>query len=418
VTRPKNPMRAIRANARRDWYRIRNEADKAKPTQVLIYGEIGDSWWGDSVPAATFAREFAAIEADEIHLHIHSPGGDAFDGLAIATAIRNHPAKTVAYVDGLAASAASYIAIAADETVMAVGSEMMVHDASGLALGNAAAMTKMAEILNGLSDNIASLYALKAGGTTSEWRDVMREETWYNADETVKAGLADRVDKEAPAADLADSESKDSAPAEEEQAPVEDQFDLSLFAHRGRRNAPPPRFTGRARAHASGRAGGTTQPKEGAGMDPDFEAGLRQRLGISADAAIDERGFLAALDEALSERAAPTAQAPAGTVLIDEQALADLRAAADDGRQARAVQLTAERNALLDSAVANGQIPPARREHWSAQLQADPGAASVLAALPKNTIPVEPLGYTGNTSESSDDDRIFAAAGWGAPKGA
>ncbi len=410
-------MRAVRANARKNWYRIRNEAESGKPVQVLIYGEIGDSWWGDSVPAAQFAREFAAIDADEVHLHIHSPGGDAFDGLAIATAIRNHPAKTVAYVDGLAASAASYIAIAADETVMAVGSEMMVHDASSIALGDAAEMLKVAEILNSLSDNIASLFALKAGGTTEAWRDVMREETWYNAAEAVEAGLADRVDTKAPAADLAESDGgDDSAAAEDAGDPIEDQFDLSLFAHRGRRDAPAPKFPGRARAQASGRAGGTTQSKEGAGMDPDFEAGLRQRLGISADTAIDERGFLAALDEALSERVAPTAQAPAGTVLVDEQALADLRAAAEDGRQARAVQVAAERDALLTSAVNNGQIPPARRDHWAAQLVADPGAAAVLAALPKNTIPVEPLGYTGNTSESSDDDRIFAAAGWGSAK--
>ena len=402
-------LKSVQANARRDWYRIQNAADGAKdsgPVQVYIYGEIGDSFWSESVPASQFVREFSAIDADEIDLHIHSPGGSAFDGLAIATAIRTHSAKTTAYVDGLAASAASYIATAADETVMAVGSEFMVHEAAGIALGDAAEMEKMAQVLNGLSDNIASLYALKAGGSASDWRDVMREETWYNADEAVAAGLADRVDRKAE-------------PAKDE---ATNHFDLSIFAHAGRSNAPAPRFPGRARAQASGRAGGTTHPTEGADMASDhLIQGLRERLGISADAELDGPVVLAALDEALAERVEPAAQIPAGTTLIDSAVLARLESDAAAGAAARAEQITAQQHAVVEAAITDGRTVPAMREHWQAAMAANPeSTAQLLDALPKGrAVPVGPMaGYTGGVEESADDDRYPAAWAADEKKGA
>jgi ATP-dependent protease ClpP protease subunit len=393
---------AIRANARRDWYRIRNEADSSAPAQVLIYGEIGDSWWGDSVPASQFVRDLAEIDAEAVDFHIHSPGGDVFDGLAIATAIRTHPAKTTAYVDGLAASAASFIATAADEVVMAVGAELMIHDAWGMAMGNAADMAKMADDLDKISANLAGLYALKAGGSADDWRDVMKAETWYSADEAVQAGLADRVDAKA-------------VPADGEAA--KNSFDLSIFAHAGRRDAPAPRFPGRARAQASGRAGGSTQPTEGADGMSDLIKGLRERLGISADAAVDEGAILAALDEALNERVEPTTQVPAGTTLIDTAVLAELQANAREGAAARAEQVAAHRAALVEAAIQDGRTVPAMREHWNAALATNPdGTAQILAALPKGSaLPVETAGYTGGLESAADDDRASAAAraaGW------
>lgn len=398
---------AIRANARRDWYRIRNEAGGNEPAQVLIYGEIGDSWWGDSVPASQFVRDLAGIDAESIDFHIHSPGGDVFDGLAIATAIRTHPAQTTAYVDGLAASAASFIATAADEVVMAVGSELMIHDAWGMVMGNAADMAKMASDLDQISNNLAGLYALKAGGTAADWRDVMKAETWYSADEAVQAGLADRVDA---AAEPADGEA------------AKNRFDLSIFAHAGRGNAPAPRFPGSARAQASGRAGGTTHPMEGADMASDhLTSGLRERLGISADAPLDDDGFLAALDEALSERAdTTTTHAPEGTVLIDSAVLAELRADAREGAAARAEQVATARAALVDAAIRDGRTTPARRDHWLASLNADPeGAAQVLENLPKGLmLPVETAGYTGGLEASADDDSQFPASWRAEEKGA
>ncbi len=183
------------------------------------YGDI----WGVS------AKEFQAAldqvkDAKEIRLHINSPGGEVFEAVAIMNSLRAHPARVVAQVDGLAASAASFIAASADELVMSRNTTFMVHDAWGLCIGNAADMKQVAGVLDKLSDNIASVYAEKAGGTLAAWREVMLAETWYTADETVEAGLADRVDRPAPA----------------DQEAAQDRFDLGIFQHAGRAEAPGP----------------------------------------------------------------------------------------------------------------------------------------------------------------------------------
>ena len=156
-----------------------------------------DSWggeWGVS------AKEFVSVldelgDVDRIDLLINSPGGEVFDALAIMNALRRHPAPITATVDGIAASAASFIAASADSLTMSRNSEMMIHDGHGLCLGNAADMRKLADTLDRLSDNIASVYAEKSGGDVESWRELMRAETWFSADEAVSAGLADRVDR-------------------------------------------------------------------------------------------------------------------------------------------------------------------------------------------------------------------------------
>lgn len=186
---------------------------------VDSYGED----WG--VSAKEFAAALDAIPAnvEEIRLHLNSPGGDVFDGIAIVNALRSHRARVVAVVDGIAASAASFIACAADETIMAPNSELMIHDAWGLCVGNATEMKSMAEMLDHISDNIASIYAEKAGTDVALWRDAMSTETWYSADEAVEAGLADRVEK----AKKADPVGKN-------------RHDLSIFTYAGRDAAPTP----------------------------------------------------------------------------------------------------------------------------------------------------------------------------------
>lgn len=140
---------------------------------------------------------------------------------------------------------------------------------------------------------------------------------------------------------------------------------------------------------------------------PDLIQGLRSRLGIPADADLNEDDLLAALDEALSEQPATAPvenRVPEGTVLLDEAQYNDLQAAAQMGRDARERQIAEDRAAVVNSAIAEGRIPPARREHWNALLAADPGAGDVLASLAKGTVPLAPLGYTGGVDEATDDD--------------
>jgi ATP-dependent Clp endopeptidase proteolytic subunit ClpP len=209
---------------------VRAELAQAPSTEegvakLRLYDVI-DSWGGSwGVSAKEFAAALDSLDPNThtIQLHINSPGGEVFEGIAILNQLRTHPARVVAVVDGLAASAASFIAAGADEVVMGQNAELMIHDAWGLCVGNAADMRSLADRLDHLSNNIASVYAGKAGGTVADWRQAMLDETWYSAQEAVDAGLANSVTETAPA---------DAA---------QNAFDLSVFKHAGRAEAPAPK---------------------------------------------------------------------------------------------------------------------------------------------------------------------------------
>ena len=182
----------VRAMVRRPenhgpWYRITN-ADPVR-AEVFIYGPI-DTY---DVSANDFVQQLHSITAKSIDLHINSPGGLVFDGVAIYSALKNHPATVDVTVDGIAASAASFVAMAGDSIAIEKPAKMMIHDAGGIVLGNAADMRQMADLLDELSNTIAEIYADRAGGPVATWRASMKAETWYSASEAVKVGLADRV---------------------------------------------------------------------------------------------------------------------------------------------------------------------------------------------------------------------------------
>ena len=199
-----NALRALNRRARRDWYRVESKA--SDEADIYIYDEIG--YWG--LTASDFVRDLQAIKASRINLHLNTPGGDVFDGIAIHNALRQHSASVAVQVDSLAASIGSVIAMAGDTVTMAKHSTMMIHDPWGFAMGNAEDMRKMSEVLDQLGDTIAGVYAERAGGSVREWRDRMLEETWLTDREAVDLGLADEVDGDST---------------------VENAFDLSIFRH-------------------------------------------------------------------------------------------------------------------------------------------------------------------------------------------
>lgn len=211
------PLPELKAG-RNDWYKIKNVVDGN--TEIYIYDEIG--YFG--ITAADFVSELVNVTSDNIDLHLNTPGGDVFDGVAIYQALKDHPATVTTYVDALAASAGSFIAQAGDKVVMKKNAQMMIHDAHGLAIGNSEDMRNLADLLDKSSNNIASIYAERAGGSTEEWRTAMRAETWYTAEEAVSAGLADEV-----AGGSDDSKSKNS-------------WDLSIYNYSGRDKAPEPKI--------------------------------------------------------------------------------------------------------------------------------------------------------------------------------
>lgn len=181
-----NFQRSAQAKVGR-WYEIKNIA--ADTAEISIYDEIG--YWG--VTASEFVKDIQSVQAKTITLHINSPGGDVFDGIAILNSLRQHQAAVNVIIDGLAASAASFIAMAGDTVTMAPNAMLMIHEASGLVIGNAEDMTEMAALLDKTSANIANVYAQRAGGDVEDWRTAMRAETWYSDQEAVDAGLADQI---------------------------------------------------------------------------------------------------------------------------------------------------------------------------------------------------------------------------------
>ncbi|MFB7440246.1 head maturation protease, ClpP-related [Streptomyces mirabilis] len=236
VTRPAHlTARAQVRDASRTWYEIRN-ATSPDEAELLIYDEIG-GWWG-ATPESVL-EELREVTAPNLRVRINSPGGSVFDGVAIANAIRLHPANVTVQIDGLAASIASVIAMAGDRIVMTPQSQLMIHDASGLCMGDAADMTEMAALLDLQSDNIADAYAARAGGTREEWRARMQAESWYLAQEAVDAGLADEV---------LPSSTKIPAPVPETEPEPDPEldpamaahWDLSVFRYAGREQAPAP----------------------------------------------------------------------------------------------------------------------------------------------------------------------------------
>jgi ATP-dependent protease ClpP protease subunit len=208
----------LRAQARSTgpWYRITNQA--ADEAEVMLYDEVG-GWLGAT--ADEFINDLRGITAPKILLRVNSPGGSVTEGIAIANALRSHPANVTVQVDGVAASIASVIAMAGDHVRMMPNALLMVHEASGLCVGEAADMIKMAELLDKISDNIAGAYAARAGGTEAEWRQVMKNETWYRGEEAVAAGLADEV--------VPMPKRGDDTPAPE----MRKEFDLTAYGYTG-----------------------------------------------------------------------------------------------------------------------------------------------------------------------------------------
>lgn len=200
------------------WYEIKRGA--ASPlgaggaaaaksvTTIYVYGNIGDKWDEDGVIASEMVRDIAAIEADEIALRINSYGGSVPDGLAIYNALKRHPATVNVFVDGVAISCASYIAMAGDTVTMAKNAQMMIHAPWSYAYGNAVELREQADVLDRYAKATASAYADKSGKTYEEALALLTDgkDHWFLADEAVAEGFADAVGEEiAVAASLAHS---------------------------------------------------------------------------------------------------------------------------------------------------------------------------------------------------------------------
>ena len=170
-----------------NWYNINSKASKV--VDVYIFDEIGMG----VVNAQGFIEEIKSFKDSPMNLHINCVGGDVFDGMAIFNIIKKRTAKTTVYIEGIAASMGSVIALAADSVVMAENSLFMIHNAWGGAMGEAKEMKKTAKLLDKISGEIADIYVKKTKLPYDKVKEMMDEETWLNAEEALELGFIDSI---------------------------------------------------------------------------------------------------------------------------------------------------------------------------------------------------------------------------------
>ena len=388
----------------RQWYSVQNKADDPKTAAVEIYDDIIPFI---GVNAADFRNELKSLgdDIETIDLHIHSRGGSVWEAVAIMNTLRQHKARVVTTVDSIAASSAGFIAVgASDELIMSENAELMAHLPWAMAVGSADDMRKAAESLDRTAKNIVSIFASRTGGSEEEWMQILSDETWWSAQEAVDAGIADKVLK-TPKRAKAKADAKNS-------------FDLSIFNHAGRSDAPAPR-TSQAHNQTPGpvaAAAEATEKKEEAAMATLSESVL-QKLGLDADA--DDSAIEEAIDKLAErptvqnviEKAEPTVEDVKnvadkfGLTVVDKEVHDKLVADAAAGAEARAQQLREANDRVINDALAKGKIGPASADKWREELDKSPETVTaLLESLPENSLPVSEIGH-GVSSENSHEDK-------------
>ena len=164
---------------------------------IYIYDSIvsddATADWCGGVSAQSLVPQIRALKVKNVHMRINSPGGDVFAAQAICQAIRDCSAHVTAHIDGWAASAATVIAAAADEVVIAEGGMYMIHCGWTVAIGNASEMRATGDLLDKVDQTICAQYARKTGKPEAEIMQLMEAETWYSAQEAVDAGFIDAI---------------------------------------------------------------------------------------------------------------------------------------------------------------------------------------------------------------------------------
>ena len=403
--------------------------------KLLLYGEIG---W--EVRAAEFVPALDAVTDSHIDLHISSPGGDVFEALAIMNALKEHPATKTVYIDGLAASAASFIAVGiGGEVIMRPGAEMMIHNAQGGAWGDMNDMHAIIDRLESASATIADIYAAKTGTDAETWRAAMDAETWFSADEALAAGLVDRVEAAGESVDnrkLAGVSNtvRGGRYRRREDAPAPQP---ALMNRRGAREEKPMSFIDKLKA-ALGADPNTSQDDllklvnvAVEGFNPEVAVKDNQsEETVTAETAsdVEENQEQVAVkdnqseetvtaetvndDEETQEQVAvkdnPSEEltdAFGDVVTIDREVYEDLlkRAATGDASVERDHQM--EVAAMVDTAIKAGKVLAARRDALIAQgLEDTTALKNHLAKLAPGTIPVSEKGWVGSVGVDADEE--------------
>lgn len=173
------------------WNFIKNE--DTSETELLFNGPISeDTWWGDEVTPALFRDELAKVSGN-LTVWLNSPGGDVFAASQIYSMLKNHKGKVTVKIDGIAASAASVVAMAGDETLISPTGMLMIHDPMTLAYGNKTDMEQTITMLEEVKESILNAYVQKSHQSRETLSQLMSEETWMNAEKALELGLVDGI---------------------------------------------------------------------------------------------------------------------------------------------------------------------------------------------------------------------------------
>jgi ATP-dependent protease ClpP protease subunit len=419
------------------------DASGTKGTSATIdIFDVIDSWggwWGISASEVDAALKQVG-DVETLYVRINSPGGEATEGVAIANLLRAHSSTVRVTVYGLAASAASLIAVAGDVVSMAPGSMLMIHDAWDFGRGSADDFRKQADVLDAISDGYAGVYASKAGGTAAQWRAVMREDKWYGADAAVAAKLADVVGLDPALPDNLPAVEEDDT--DDDAIVIELDIELSPAARAAARRFDLSMLPNAPAALAPKTPAEPPVPppnnKEADVMSDTLIQGLRERFGLPEDA--DEATVLAKLDELEEQATAPKADDPVvepdatavaaslaknGKVAVSQAYLDTLKEGAEAGKAALARQHREDRDTAIAKAQTDGKIGRSDETvtSWQAAWDRDPiNTAKEIEAL-GTRFPVGQLqghqgddGTPGGNAAFTDDEAAELAALTGTSK--
>ena len=344
------------------WFRVRllDESDSA---EIEIIGTIGEGWYGEeSVTVSEFKKTFDSIKnRNAVKLILISPGGNLFDGVALYNLLSTIRPKLTVEVLGLAASAASVIALAGRELVMGEGAWFMIHEAAWgvfLAFLRASELREMADRLDKLNGNLADVYDRHSTLSRDEIVQKLADETWFTAEETVAAGFASRVAKH-------DQEETD----EDEEVAAMLGFDLSMFR----------RVPAKLAAAIRGAAGTRTPPGAASVPANKGQEEPMDYMKLKAEVAKltpEERTKLATELEL-----APKAELEAVTNRVSALEKANEQLSQQLAAE-RGEKTTRERTEVLDAALKEGRIPPKDRDFWAQKLEKDfAGTREILNRL-------------------------------------
>jgi ATP-dependent protease ClpP protease subunit len=174
-------------------FEISCAADKSR-AELVIYSSIGESIWGDSLSAKDFMKQLKELpdSVKNLDIRINSPGGDVFDGISIYNILKQHKAYKTVYIDGMAASIASIIALAGDEIVMSEGALYMIHLPWTFAGGNKNKLLETVDLLEKIEDQMVNIYFRKTKKDKNEIKAMLSKETWMSAEEALDHGFIDK----------------------------------------------------------------------------------------------------------------------------------------------------------------------------------------------------------------------------------